>query len=156
MPKSGAEMTRAEKIEAHHRNAAYADQILEMFAAGASYGVISRATGVPRSTVGRMVKDTAAKYVEERYGDRNTALGRELALLDALTRKNLRAAMNGNKDAAAICLQASRDRRRLLGLDAALRSEITVKTPKDVEIEQLMQMLRANDARQPDTGVPTE
>lgn len=152
MSNPGTQLTRAEQLEARNRHWAYADQVLEMFTRGESYRAISRATEIPLSTLHLMVKQLAGQYVDERYGDAKTALGRELALLDALTRKNLKAALDGNANAAKIVLEASRDRRRLLGLDAALKVDATVRTPTDVEIERLIQALIEND----ETEVPVE
>ena len=153
MATNGTEMTPAERVEARNRHWAYADEVLGMFTRGESYRTISRATGIPRSTVHHMVKRLTAQYVDDRYGDAKTALGRELAILDSLTRKNLKAAQDGNATAAKIVLEASRDRRRLLGLDAAVKSEITVKTPLDVDIERLVATLTESAA---DAEVPAE
>lgn len=137
----GSDLTHAERLEAHNRNWLYADQVFDMFTRGESFRAMSRATGIALSTLHKMVKQIGAEYVTDRYGDRNAVVGRELAILDALTRGNLKAAQNGNHAAATIVLQASRERRRLLGLDAALKSEVTIRTPQDVEIERLVSML---------------
>lgn len=139
-------MTPFERHASHNRHWAYADQVFEMFTRGESFRAMSRATGVPLATLHLMVQRLAGEYVKDRYGDRTAVVGRELAILDSLTRKNLKAAQNGVKAAAEIVLQASRDRRRLLGLDAATAFEVTVKTPTDVEIERLVGMLGDLDA----------
>lgn len=139
--KPATEMTRHEQVAAHNRHWAYADQVFEMFTRGESFRAMQRATGVPLATLHLMVKRLSAEYVDDRYGDRTAVVGRELAILDSLTRKNLKAAQNGVKAAAEIVLQASRDRRKLLGLDAATALEVSLKTPTDVEIERLVAML---------------
>lgn len=141
---SGAELTPAQRAQAHNRNWLYADQVFEMFTRGESFRSISRATDIPLSTVHKMVKQISAEYVDTRYGDRNAVIGRELAILDTLTRKNLKAAQNGNRAAAEIVLQSSRERRKLLGIDAALTLDVTVKTPLDVEIERMVTLLAEN------------
>lgn len=137
----GSEMTHRERMEMRNRHWLYAEQVFEMFTRGESFRAISRATDIPLVSVHKMVKQLGAEYVGTRYGDRNAVIGRELAILDSLTRKNLRKAQDGDKDAAQIVLQSSRERRRLLGLDAALALDVTVKTPQDVEIERLVAML---------------
>lgn len=140
--KPGHELTRSEKMEAHNRHEAYADQIMEMFTRGESFGQISKATGVPKTTVQHMVKRLSTAYVRDRYGDHTAVLGRELQILDALTRKNLAAAVRGDKAAADIVMNAHIRRSKLLGLDAAVKAEITVRTSTDIEIERLVSMLR--------------
>lgn len=141
MSKPGHEMTRAEKMEAHNRHEAYAEQVREMFARGESFGVISRATGIPKSTVAHMCKRLSAAYVRERYGDATAVLGRELEILDQLTRRNLPNAVKGDKAAADIVLASHLRRSKLLGLDAAVKAEITVRTAQDIEIERLVRMM---------------
>lgn len=133
-------MTQEQRIEAHNRHEKFADVVERMFVAGESYSSIATATGIPRSTVGHMCKRLMVKYAEER-GDLRTALGRELNLLDQLTRKNLRRAMNGDKAAADIVMNAHIRRSKLLGLEAAVKAEITMKTTTDVEIERLVALL---------------
>ena len=136
----------AEKQARHERHWAYADQIMEMFTRGESYRKMSAATGVPVSTCHKIVHAAAGEYVTDRYGDRTTVLGRELAILDSLTRTNLRAAQNGDKDAASIVLQSRQRAHRLLGLDAAVRAEVTVKTAQDIEIERLVSLMKNDPA----------
>jgi hypothetical protein len=137
----GSELTHAQRMQARNRNWMFADQVFDMYTRGESFRTISAATGIGLSTLHLMVKQICAEYVNTRYGDRNAVIGRELAILDTLTRKNLKAAQNGSKAAADIVLQASRDRRKLLGLDAATALELTVKTPTDHEIERLLAQL---------------
>lgn len=141
---NGREMTRAERYEAHDRNEAFADEVGRMFARGASYRAISTATGIPKSTVEHMCKRIAAEYARERYGDTTAALGRELQILDMLTQKNLKRAAEGDTGSAKIVLDAHVRRCKLLGLDAAVKAEITVKSAQDIEIERLVRMM--NDA----------
>lgn len=154
MGKSGTELTRAERMELHNRHAAYAEQILEMLVRGETYRAIERATGVPKSTVAHMAKSLAKDYVREHYGDHTSVLGRELHILDQLTRKNLGPATRGNEAAARIVLASHVRRSKLLGLDAAVKSEITVKTAQDIEIERLVAMMGRNDESPADE--PTE
>jgi hypothetical protein len=135
-----------EQRRINERNWGYADQIMTLFTAGESFRRISAATGVPLATVHGIVKQMSAEYTEQRYGDRTTVIARELSILDTLTRRNLRAAQNGDRDAASIVLASSQARRRLLGLDAALKAEITVKTAQDIEIERLVSMMKDDPA----------
>ena len=114
-----------------------------MYIRGDTFKAMEAATGVPKSVAERIVKKAGADYVKQRYGDRTAALGRELAILDTLTRANLRAAMNGDRNAAAIILEARRAARRLLGLDAAVKAEVTVKTAQDIEIERLVALMKS-------------
>jgi hypothetical protein len=140
--KAGSELTRAEKMERHNRYEAYAEQVLEMFVRGDSYRAIEKATGIPKSTVAHMCKRLGADYVRERYGDHTTILGRELNILDQLTRTNLTRAKMGDKASADIVINSHIRRSRLLGLDAAVKAEITVRTAQDIEIERLVSMMR--------------
>lgn len=144
MGKPGWQMTPVERTESRNRHEAYADQILDMHLRGESFRAIERATGVPKSTAEHMCKRLAAEYVKDRYGDRTAVLGRELAILDSLTRKNLPRAQNGDKASADIVLNAHIRRSKLLGLDAAVRAEITVKTAQDIEIERLVSLMTAS------------
>src|ERR1700755_759655 len=139
--KPAKELTRAERMDRHNRHEAYAEQILEMFVRGESYRAIERATGVPKSTAAHMCKRLGAEYVTERYGDHTTILGRELNILDQLTRTNLQSAKHGDKASADIVLNSHIRRSRLLGLEAAVKAEITVRTSTDIEIERLVSML---------------
>lgn len=139
----GSEMTHVERMEMRNRHWLYAEQVFEMFTRGESFRAIATATEIPLVSVHKMVKQLGAEYVDQRYGDRNAVIGRELAILDSLTRKNLRKAQDGDKDAAQIVLQSSRERRRLLGLDAAVSLDVIVKTPLDVEIERMSALLSA-------------
>ena len=141
----GTEMTHAQRVESRNRHEAYADQIMDMFSAGQSFRKISAATGVPVSTVQKMCKRLSSDYVKQRYGDVTAVLGRELNILDQLTKKNLPAAIRGDKASADIVLSAHIRRSRLLGLDAAVRAEITVRTAQDIEIERLVATMRDND-----------
>ena len=146
--KPGWEMTPVERMASHNRHEAYAEQILEMFTRGETFGAISKATGVPKTTVQHMVKRLTRAYANDRYGDITSVLGRELQLLDALTRANLAAAIRGDKAAADIVMNAHIRRSKLLGLDAAVKAEITVRTAQDIEIERLMQMMAATPERE--------
>ena len=139
--KPGHEMTRAEKMERHNRHEAYADVVADMFTRGESFGAISRATGIPKTTVQHMCKRLASAYVRERYGDPTAILGRELNILDQLTRTNLARAKQGDEGAARIVLASHQRRSKLLGLDAAVKAELTVRTTTDIEIERLVSML---------------
>lgn len=141
MSKNGREMTPVERKESHNRHEMYADEIARMYAAGESYRSMSRATGIPKSTVEHMCKRLSSEYARERYGDKTAALGRELQLLDMLTKKNLPRALMGEVNAAKIVMDAHIRRSRLLGLDATVRAEITVRTAQDIEIERLVQMM---------------
>jgi uncharacterized protein YerC len=139
--KSGTEMTRAERIELHNRHETYADQVAEMFVRGDSYGQISKATGIPKTTVQLMCKRLTAAYARDRYGDTTSVLGRELTILDQLTRSNIARAKAGDATSARIVLDCHIRRSKLLGLDAAVKAEITVKTSTDIEIERLVRQL---------------
>jgi hypothetical protein len=136
-------MTPAERAESRNRHEAYSEQVLDMFARGETFRAIERATGVPRSTAQHMVGRLSAEYVEQHYGDRTTVLGRELHILDSLTRKNLKRAQEGDESAARIVLASHVRRSKLLGLDAAVRAEITVKTAQDIEIERLVGLMNS-------------
>lgn len=144
--KPGHELTRAERMERHNRHEAYAEQVAEMFTRGESFGAISRATGIPKTTVQHMCKRLAAEYVRERYGDHTAVLGRELNILDQLTRTNLARAKEGDKASADIVLNSHIRRSRLLGLDAAVKAELTLKTTTDIEIERLISMMGAGSS----------
>jgi hypothetical protein len=138
-------MEHAARVEAHNRHEQYAEQVLDMHLRGESFRAIEAATGVPRSTAQHMCQRLSADYVKNRYNDKTAVLGRELAILDSLTRKNLKRAQDGDKASADIVLNAHIRRSKLLGLDAAVRQEITVKTALDVEIEQLMGLVAGVD-----------
>lgn len=153
--KPGSELTRTERMEAHNRHEAYAEQVLEMFVRGDSYRAIERATGIPKSTVAHMCKRLGAEYVTERYGDHTTILGRELNILDQLTRTNLQRAKQGDKASADIVINSHIRRSRLLGLDAAVRAEITVRTAQDIEIERLVSMMTSEPAESSQEGAGT-
>lgn len=152
----GTELTKAEIDQRAKNNAAWADVILDMSIRGESTRAISRATGVPHSTVSKMITKLQADYVKTHYGDPTAVIGRELALLDSLTRKNARRAQEGDPVAAKIVMEASRDRRKLLGLDAAIKAELTIKTTTDVEIERLVEMLADGSAEAEATGVAAD
>lgn len=142
--KPGSEMTPAERLEARNRHEAYAEVVEGMYARGESFVAISKATGIPRTTVMHMCKRLAAAYVQERYGDHTAVLGRELNILDQLTRSNLERAKHGDKASADIVINSHIRRSRLLGLDAAVKAEITVRTAQDIEIERLVSMMRGD------------
>jgi hypothetical protein len=146
----GSQMTPAERETRHAVNQAWNDTILELHVRGESLRAIEKATGVPRATVAKMVKHLAKDYVIERYGDHTTVLGRELHILDQLTRKNLGPATRGDEAAARIVLASHVRRSKLLGLEAAVKAEITVKTSTDIEIERLVAMLRDGPAMESD------
>jgi hypothetical protein len=135
-------MEHAARVEAHNRHEQYAEQVLDMHLRGESFRAIEAATGVPRSTAQHMCQRLSSDYVKNRYNDKTAVLGRELAILDSLTRKNLKRAQDGDKASADIVLNAHIRRSKLLGLDAAVRSEITVKSAQDIEIERLVSLMR--------------
>jgi hypothetical protein len=151
--KPGHEMTRTEKMEAHNRHEKYADQILDMHLRGESFRAIEAATGVPRSTAQAMCQRLSADYVKNRYNDKTAVLGRELAILDSLTRKNLKRAQDGDKPSADIVLNAHIRRSKLLGLDAAVKAELTVRSAQDIEIERLVSLMTAGGGTEgPESG----
>jgi len=76
MGKPGTELTRAEKMALHNRHELYAEQVMEMFVRGDSFGQISKATEIPKTTVISMCKRLSADYTRERYGDTTSVLGR--------------------------------------------------------------------------------
>lgn len=149
----GSELTPAERRARTEQNAQWGPVILDMATRGESYRAISEATGVPLASVSRLVPKLQAEYVRDHYGDPTAVIGRELALLDSLTRKNARRAQEGDPVAAKIVMEASRDRRKLLGLDAAVKAELTIKTATDVEIERLNEMMSNGSAEREATGV---
>lgn len=146
----GSQMTPAERDKRHAINQEMSDKVFELHVQGESLRAIEAATGVPRATAAKMVRKLGAKYVADRYGDPTNVLGRELHILDQLTRSNLSAAKRGDKAAADIVLASHVRRSKLLGLDAAVKAEITVKTSTDIEIERLVAMLRDAPARESD------
>lgn len=150
-----AHMSHAERQERHARHWKYADQLMTMFVRGDSYNQMVAATGVPRATIHKIIHSAGAQYVTERYGDRTVVLGRELSILDALTRANLRAALDGDEKAARIVLEARRSARRLLGLDAAIKAEVTVRTAQDIEIERLVKLMTADPRDEPEPSPDT-
>lgn len=153
--KPGSAMTPVERMEARNRHEAYADVVADMFTRGESFVAISRATGIPRTTVMHMCKRLSAEYVRERYGDHTAVLGRELNILDQLTRSNLQRAKQGDKASADIVINSHIRRSRLLGLDAAVKAEITVRTAQDIEIERLVSLMRGEPTGSPETAGET-
>lgn len=149
----GTELTKAEIDRRSKANERWHPIILDMATRGETHQAISEATGIPRSTVTKLIPKLQADYVRDHYGDPTAVIGRELALLDSLTRKNARRAQEGDPVAAKIVMEASRDRRKLLGLDAAVKAELTIKTATDVEIERLNEMMANGSAEREATGV---
>lgn len=150
---SNLELPPEERRNRHAQYERWSETILEMSTRGESVRSISAATGVPVTTVHKMLTRLQADYVRDRYGDPTAVIGRELALLDSLTRKNARRAQEGDPVAAKIVMEASRDRRKLLGLDAAVKAELVIKTATDVEIERLNEMMSNGSAEREATGV---
>jgi hypothetical protein len=150
--KPGHELTHAERADRHNRHEAYAEQVAEMYVRGDSFVQISKATGIPRTTVMHMCKRLTADYARDRYGDTTSVLGRELTILDQLTRSNIARAKAGDATSARIVLDCHIRRSKLLGLDAAVKAEITVKTSTDIEIERLVRQLA--DAPVSSQGTP--
>lgn len=145
MARNATDLTKAEQVEIRNRHLSYSEQIMEMFTRGESYRAISRATDIPVSSLYKLIKELSAEHLEQRYGDRTTVMSRELSILDGLTRRNLKRAQDGDSEAARIVLESSRQRRRLLGLDAAIKAELVVKTAQDVEIERLVDLMRGTE-----------
>lgn len=148
-------MTPAERDKRHAINQAMKDKVFELFIQGESLRAIEAATGVPRATAAKMCRHLGRDYVHERYGDHTNVLGRELHILDQLTRSNLSAAKRGDKAAADIVLASHVRRSKLLGLEAAVKAEITVKSAQDIEIERLVTIMR-DGATAPSDGLSRE
>jgi transposase len=108
---------------------------------GASYREIAEEFGVSRQRVHQIVTRIRKSYLPERYSDATQNLAHEIAILDLLTRGNIKAAVAGSKAAADTVLEAHRRRCKLLGLETAAKLDITVKTAQDIEIERLIAMM---------------
>lgn len=117
------------------------EAIFNMSLMGMSYRAIAKEVGLSAPRVHTIVKRMHDLYIPERYSDMTRNLAHELAILDVLTRGNLRAAAAGSKNAADIVHNAHVRRCKLLGLENATKVEVTLKSAQDVEIERLMQMM---------------
>lgn len=120
--------------------------VFNMSLTGMSQRAIAAEVGISKTQVHRIVTRMHDSYIPERYADMTRNLAHELAILDVLTRGNLAAAAAGSKNAADIVHNAHIRRCKLLGLENAMKLEVTLKTAQDVEIERLMQMMTGGNA----------
>lgn len=114
---------------------------VDLAVAGMPYNQIADAVGCSKATAWRAVQRGLRAMVDEQYADRKAMLARELRLLDRLTQANLTAALGGDAKASGVVLRAHEARVRLLGLDAPVKVDATVRSQADAEIESLMAQL---------------
>lgn len=119
MPRRSA--TGADAIKTAERMA----QVWEMRKTGASYTRIAKALGADRSTLRRQVRRHLDKLHAENMESANDVRALDLARLDDANTAIWAQVRQGNHGAIDRLIRIMERRARLLGLDAATKSEIT-------------------------------
>lgn len=101
------------------------EQALELRKQGHSYTIIGDRMGCNRSTAYRYVADAIATMRAECDESAADVLALELARLDADYESLAKRVDEGDPSAVAVRLRISESRRKLLGLDAPERAEVT-------------------------------
>lgn len=124
-------------------------QVLALWVAGARSDEIERATKLSRATVYRIRRAALAVSIEGRDSEIVELRERELMTIDRLQRAHFQLAIEGSHRSAEIVLKCVGQRAKMLGLEAAIKVDATVKSELDAQIEQLVKELAEN-------GVPIE
>lgn len=111
-------------------------QVVSMWVAGATVEQIERVTKLSSTTIYRIRREALATSITQRDTARADLLERELMTLDALQASHW--ASRGDKDSAQVILKCIAQRAKILGLEAPVRHDLTVKSELDAEIEQLI------------------
>lgn len=119
-------------------------RVTALWVAGATVAEIARATKLSEATIYRVRQAAIASALDVR--DSNVAALREAELLriDRLQRAHWSAALDGGIGSSKIVLMCIDKRCKLLGLDAPVKVDATVKSELDAEIEQLVKELETN------------
>lgn len=102
-------------------------QAVALRTAGATYAQIAKANNVSLMQSHRDVRRAMAEIVAAGERDTETLVAIELERLDQVLRAMTAPARDGDARAAGVLVRASESRRKLLGLDAAQRVELTGK-----------------------------
>lgn len=119
-------------------------QVLSLWLAGASAEEIVRATSLSDSTVYRIRKAALVQRVGERDKLAVDLREAELSRLDRLQRAHWTAALSGNVRSSELVLKCIAMRAKMLGLDAPIKVDATVKSELDAQIEELVAKLEAD------------
>jgi hypothetical protein len=119
-------------------------QALELRKAGATYDVIAQRLGYAnRGGAYKAVMQALQAITAEPAKE---LLQLELERLDALLLGQWQKAIHGNARAGEVALKVMERRARLLGLDAPVKSQVTVTDQLDSEIEKLVAQLAGDSA----------
>jgi DNA-binding CsgD family transcriptional regulator len=113
-------------------------QIVKLWVAGASVDEIARATELSVSSVYRVRREALAVSLPQRDTAANELRELELQRLDRLQAGHWSRAISGDDKSASVVLKCIAQRSKLLGLDAPVKIDATLRSQLDATIEQLL------------------
>lgn len=118
-------------------------KIASMWIAGASQAEIATALKISESTVQRERRRMLDASLKGRDKLADELREKELLTLDRLQRAHWTEALKGSIGSSKIVLSCVDKRAKLLGLDAPIKVDATVKSELDAQIEQLVEELES-------------
>lgn len=115
--------------------------VARLWIAGANLSEIAKATELSYATVKRIRRELLNRAIGERDKAVDELKERELLTLDRLQRAHFSAAVKGSIGSAKIVLDCVGRRAKMLGLDAPIKVDATVKSELDAQIESLVEEL---------------
>jgi hypothetical protein len=122
---------RTRRVATEAQNMILGAKIMDAVAAGASVAAAAEHVNITPETASRLLHAEFRRFYEENASQREELVGRELRKLELLERPFFRKALDGDEKAADRVLAIIKQRREILGLDAAAKVAVEVSAVDD-------------------------
>lgn len=124
--------SRSRRVATKAQDAVAGAKIMDAVTAGASLAVAAKAADVTEDAASRLLHAEFRRFYEQNASQREELVGRELRKLELLERPFFRKALQGDEKAADRVLAIIKQRREILGLDAAAKVSVEISAVDDV------------------------
>jgi hypothetical protein len=118
-------------------------KIMELVASGQTIGAAARALDIPEYTAKRLFGKEMARVLDDHADIREAVFAEELENLRMLRRAIMPRALKGEPRAVEVALAVGRDFRSVLGMDQALKVDVTVKRV-DEAVDEVLKVVDAH------------
>lgn len=123
--------SRSRRVATKAQDAIAAAKIMDAVAAGASIAAAAASVNVTEDVASRLLHEEFRRFYEQNASQREELVGRELRKLELLERPFMRKALGGDEKAADRVLAIVKQRRDILGLDAAAKVSVEISAVDD-------------------------
>lgn len=123
--------SRSRRVASKAQDLIVGAKIMDAVAAGASIAAAAERAEVSYEVADRLLHEEFRRFYEQNASQREELVGRELRKLELLERPFFRKALQGDEKAADRCLAIIKQRREILGLDAAAKVSVEISAVDD-------------------------